>query len=70
MLVHMGYERVIRGGRVVTDGAVIEADIAISEGRIAALGQGLRGAEEIAAGGLIVTPGGVDPHCTSSRCRA
>ncbi|MGA0825896.1 MAG: dihydropyrimidinase [Gemmobacter sp.] len=63
MLVHMGYERVIRGGRVVTDGAVIEADIAISEGRIAALGQGLRGAEEIAAGGLIVTPGGVDPHC-------
>jgi len=59
----MGHELVIRGGRVVTDGAVVEADIAISDGRIVALGHGLRGGAEIAAAGLIVTPGGVDPHC-------
>jgi dihydropyrimidinase len=59
----MGHDLVIRGGRVVTGGAVVEADIAVTAGRIAALGAGLTGAEVVEAAGLLVTPGGVDPHC-------
>lgn len=58
----MGFETLITGGRVVTGGAVVLADIAITDGRIAALGHGLTGAQEINATGLIITPGGVDPH--------
>ncbi|KPQ17228.1 MAG: dihydropyrimidinase [Rhodobacteraceae bacterium HLUCCO18] len=59
----MEYDLVIEGGRVATAETVFTADIAISEGRIAAIGSGLTGAESIDADGLIVTPGGVDPHC-------
>jgi dihydropyrimidinase len=59
----MGYDLVIRGGRVVTGGAVVETDIAVASGRIAALGTGFDGAETVEARGLLVTPGGVDPHC-------
>ena len=59
----MGYDLVIRGGRVVTGGTLVTADIAIAGGKIAAIGLGLTAPEVIAATGLIVTPGGVDPHC-------
>ena len=59
----MGYETIMTGGRVVLGGAVVATDIALSHGRIAAIGTGLTGAERIDASGLIVTPGGVDPHC-------
>ena len=59
----MGYDLVIRGGRAVIGGAVVAADIAVTDGRIAALGQGFDAAETVAAEGLLVTPGGVDPHC-------
>ena len=58
----MGFETLITGGRVVTGGAVVPTDIAITDGRIAALGHGLTGAQEIDATGLIISPGGVDPH--------
>ncbi|MDP1873598.1 amidohydrolase family protein [Phenylobacterium sp.] len=59
------YDLVVRGG-TVADGAgapVYEADIAIKDGRIAAVGE-VRGAgaEEIDARGLLVTPGFVDIH--------
>ena len=59
----MEYDLVIKGGRVATAETVFTADIAVSDGRIAAIGSGLTGAESIDADGLIVTPGGVDPHC-------
>jgi len=59
----MGFDLVIRGGRVATAEAVFDADIAVSDGKIAALGRGFDGAEVVDASGLIVTPGGVDPHC-------
>ncbi len=55
---------VIRGGTVV-DGSGSErfqADIGIIGGKIAAIGQGLHGANEIDAAGKIVTPGFVDIH--------
>ncbi|MSP04948.1 MAG: D-aminoacylase [Acetobacteraceae bacterium] len=56
---------VLRGGTVVdgTGGAPYEADVAISGGRITAIGKQLpHGAEEIDARGRIVTPGFIDVH--------
>jgi N-acyl-D-amino-acid deacylase len=61
----MAYELVIRNGLVVdgTGGAPFEADVAVEEGRIAAIGKNLaRGTEEIDAAGKLVTPGFVDIH--------
>ncbi|HEX4183456.1 MAG TPA: amidohydrolase family protein, partial [Caulobacteraceae bacterium] len=59
------YDLVIRNGVVVdgTGGAGFEADVAISGGKIAAIGKVAdSGAEEIDAKGRIVTPGFVDIH--------
>ena len=56
---------VIRGGTVVdgTGRDPYEADVAVSGGRIAAVGKGIsKGAEEIDAWGKIVTPGFIDVH--------
>ncbi len=58
-----GFDCVVRGGEVVTERDVLRADIGIRDGRIAAIGEGLRGEREIDAGGLLVLPGGVDTHC-------
>lgn len=60
------YDTIIRGGSVIdgSGGAAITADIAIRDGRIAAVGSNI--AEEakqvIDAGGLMVCPGFVDAH--------
>ncbi|MEM7722039.1 MAG: dihydropyrimidinase [Pseudomonadota bacterium] len=59
----MIYDTVIRGGQVVTAEAVFEADIGIAGGKIAALGSGFDGVEVVDATGLMITPGGIDPHC-------
>ena len=59
------FDLVIRGGTIAdgTGGALIEGDIAIQDGRVAAIGKGLgAGREEIDASGRIVTPGFVDVH--------
>ncbi|MDQ2943128.1 MAG: amidohydrolase family protein, partial [Candidatus Dormibacteraeota bacterium] len=54
---------VIRGGHVVTPLGVINADVALSDGVIAAVGRDLESAsEEIDATGLHVFPGGIDSH--------
>ena len=56
---------VIRGGTVVdgTGAAPFEADVGIAGNRIVQVGRVAgRGAEEIDARGLLVTPGFVDPH--------
>ena len=58
------YDLVIRGGTVATASDVMEADVAVRDGTIVALGRGLgKGAREIDAGGRLVLPGGIDPHC-------
>src|ERR1700753_765643 len=59
------FDIVIRGGTVIdgSGGAPYAADVAIKDGKIAAVGLvAARGAEEISAAGLIVTPGFVDIH--------
>ena len=59
------YDLVIRNGLVVDGSGAerFEADVAVTDGRIAAIGAvSGRGAEEIDAHGLLVTPGVVDIH--------
>lgn len=58
----MIYDMVIRGGRVIRQGQVEETDLGIAEGKIAGIGRGLEGEQVLEAGGLLVIPGGVDPH--------
>ena len=58
----MDFEKVIKGGTVTTADASYAADIAISAGRIAAIGLGLEGGETIDASGLLVMPGAIDVH--------
>jgi len=56
------YDLVIQNGRVVTASDAVEADVAVRGGKIAAIGAGLQGREYLDARGLLVLPGGVDPH--------
>ncbi|HTI00521.1 MAG TPA: dihydropyrimidinase [Acidisoma sp.] len=59
------FDRVIRGGVIVTGSDTIRADIGIKGEIVADVGLDLPtdGAEVIDAGGLLVLPGGVDTHC-------
>ncbi len=60
----MAYDMVIRGGRVVTSAEVFSADLAVQDGRIAAIGDAVGPAtSEVDATGKLLMPGGVDPHC-------
>ncbi len=59
------FDLVVRGGTVLdgTGGEPRKADVAVQDGRIAAIGRGVgAGREEIGARGLAVTPGFVDIH--------
>jgi N-acyl-D-aspartate/D-glutamate deacylase len=59
------FDLVIRGGTLAdgSGGALREADVAVADGRIAAVGKVAgSGREEIDAKGLLVTPGFVDIH--------
>lgn len=58
----MQYDSVVSGGTLVLPQGTIRADLAIRDGRIAALGSGFEAANRIAADGLLVLPGLVDPH--------
>ncbi|MCQ8280015.1 dihydropyrimidinase [Acetobacteraceae bacterium KSS8] len=54
----------IRGGTIQTAESALRADILVRDGIIAAIGDGLdtSGADVLDAGGLLVIPGGIDPH--------
>jgi allantoinase len=58
------YDLLLRGGTLVTTEGPLQADLAVADGRIVALGTALEGsaAEEIDARGLHVFPGVVDAH--------
>ncbi len=58
------YDLVIKNGTVATASDVYAADIAVKDGRIAAIGRDLGTAmRTIDAQGKLVLPGGVDAHC-------
>ena len=59
----------IRGGRVVTEQGVHDADVLIEDGTIAAIEPGLApdGNVTVDADGCWVLPGGVDPHVHTSQ---
>ncbi|HMQ94176.1 MAG TPA: dihydropyrimidinase [Amaricoccus sp.] len=54
--------KVIRGGTIVTAERMWKADVLIEGELVAAIGEGLRGDEEIDASDAYVMPGGIDPH--------
>jgi dihydropyrimidinase len=60
------FDLIVRGGLVVTPGVVAPLDLAVSDGVIAAVTQPgeitTEGARVIDAQGLIVLPGGIEPH--------
>ncbi len=56
------YGTIIRNGLIIQPDGPVQADLAIAGGSIAAIGQGLTGAQTIDATGCYVLPGGVDPH--------
>src|ERR1700761_4503473 len=59
-----GYDLIIRNGTVVTATDSALCDVAVRDGKIAALGSGLgSAAREIDATGKLVMPGGIDSHC-------
>ncbi|MBN1477440.1 dihydropyrimidinase [Candidatus Sumerlaeota bacterium] len=62
----MAFDKVVRGGTVVTPSGPVKADVGIRGERIAAIGEGLskidRGAEIIDARGHLVLPGVIDVH--------
>ena len=59
------YDTIIRGGTSVTGKGTGPFDIAITGGKVVAVGTNLAGCAktEIAASGKLVLPGGVDTHC-------
>ncbi|MFC0226857.1 allantoinase AllB [Serratia aquatilis] len=63
----MSYDLIIKNGTVVFEHQAIITDIAVKEGKIAAIGNGLTGAKtEIDASGMVVAPGMVDAHAHMS----
>ena len=59
------FDLVVRGGNVAdgTGAAIKEADVAVKDGRIAAVGKvSGQGREEVDGKGMLVTPGFVDIH--------
>ena len=58
-----GFDLVLRNGRVAVPEGVVAADIAISEGRIAAIGPALGRGRKSSTRRRLILPGGVDAHC-------
>lgn len=56
------YDLVIRSGQLVLGNGVVSAEIAITDGKIAAIGDNLTAQRSIDANGKLVIPGGVDIH--------
>lgn len=57
------FDIVIRNGTVATASDVFKADVAVLDGRIVQIGEGLAGAARIIdAAGCLVVPGGIDSH--------
>ncbi len=70
----MSYETIIKGGVLATLDGVVETDIAINDGKFAAIGdvEAAQGAQIIDATGLTILPGVIDTqvHFSSRAMRA
>ena len=53
---------VVKNGNLVTRSGTQRADVGIQNGKIAEIAPAIKGREEISAEGMLVLPGGVDPH--------
>jgi dihydropyrimidinase len=53
---------VIKGGNLISRKGINRVDVGIQNGKIAKIASTLKGKEEISAAGMLVLPGGVDPH--------
>lgn len=53
---------VIKGGTLINASETIQADIGVSDEKIALIGKNLEGKEIIDAEGLYILPGAIDPH--------
>jgi dihydropyrimidinase len=58
----MELDLVIHGGKLITPEGILEVDLGVSGEKISAIGRGLVAEQIIDACGLLVLPGGVDPH--------
>ena len=56
------YDLVIKGGTVILEDGETVTDVAVTDGKIAAIGADLEGTETIDATGLVVSPGMIDGH--------
>ena len=56
------YDRILKGGTVVTADYSYEADVLVEGGKIVGIGPDLKGDEVLDATGCYVMPGGIDPH--------
>src|SRR3954452_24019198 len=58
------YDLIVRNAKIVTEDRQTEGDIAVKDGRIAAIEPGLKGTaiREIDADNKFVLPGGIDSH--------
>lgn len=56
------YELVLKGGTLVSSDDVFIGDIALHNGRVAAVGEGLEAEEVLDVSGKILLPGAIDPH--------
>jgi dihydropyrimidinase len=56
------FDLIIAGGTLVTASETFQADIGIQAGKIAVIGQDLKGETVVDAHGLLVLPGAIDPH--------
>jgi dihydropyrimidinase len=58
------FDLTLRNGRIVTEGRIVDGDLGVSAGRIAAIESRLApGRRDIDAAGRWVLPGGIDSHC-------
>ncbi len=53
---------VIKGGTIVAADRAYKADVLVEGETIAAIGEGLKGRNELDASGCCIMPGGIDPH--------
>src|SRR5512132_1273351 len=53
---------VVQNGQLITGDGVAEADLAVADEQIVAVGRGLRGDQTIDARGCYVLPGAIDNH--------